>query len=98
MLELFILWKLFDINDAIDVDDDDLAPLYFGALAMLVLWPIALFIRLKSRGDHWYMAASVAVGVACISFVIHLGLYLALGAIGVAYTLYLMHQALKNNS
>lgn len=90
MLELFILWRLANINDS--VEDDGPEDTFFWLLvgSLVFTWPVLLYGIMRRRGDSRYMSASVAVGVAAISLAFGLGYYLGMSVFAFAYVAYIL--------
>ena len=91
MLELFILWKLSNVNDAVEEEDSAEDNIFWLAVvSLLVTWPVLLYGLLRYRGDSRYMAASVAFGVAAITLAIDWGIYLCFSLFAYAWVVYFL--------
>lgn len=91
MLELFILWKLSNVSDAVEEEDSAEDNIFWLlVVSLLVTWPVLLYGLLRYRGDSRYMSASVAVGVAAIALAINWGLYICLSIFAYAWVVYFL--------
>lgn len=80
MFELFILYKLSAIRDELrEPTDLQTHLLFFGIAAQLVIWPVSLFVWIKSFAKKKILAPAITGAAICLTLIPDWTNYLLVG-------------------
>lgn len=80
MFELFILYKLSDIRDELRTPTDlQTHLLFFGVAAQLLIWPISLYVWIKSVAKKKILAPTITGAIVALALIPDWTNYLLIG-------------------
>ena len=80
MFELFILYKLSEIRDELKEPTDlQTHLLFFGIAAQLLIWPISLYVWIKSTAKKKILAPAITGAIVALALIPDWTNYLLIG-------------------